>query len=81
MNKQWKNHKYLQTSLLLFAPPSSLQDFSSNITLLQHPLLCPVKWLTRCLPHFQSVQVATILKNLILFSVIFLGGKVATGFS
>jgi hypothetical protein len=59
MNKQWKNHKHLQTSPLFFALPSSLQDFSSNIALLQHPLLCPAKWLTGCLPHFQSVQVAT----------------------
>jgi hypothetical protein len=37
LNEQWKNHKHLQMSPLFFAPPSFLQDFSSNITLLRHP--------------------------------------------
>jgi hypothetical protein len=59
LNEQWKNHKHLQMSPLFFAPPSFLQDFSSNITLLRHPLLCPVEWVAGRLPHFQFVQVAT----------------------
>jgi hypothetical protein len=54
-------------SLLFFALPSSPQDFSSNIALLQHPLLCPTKWLTGCLPHFQFVQVTTYPQKLGFF--------------
>jgi hypothetical protein len=62
----------LQRSPLFFAPPSSLQDFSSNITLLQHPLLCPVEWLAGRLPHFQFVQVATHPQKLGSFLFFFL---------